>query len=456
MKLTCKQSDLAKGLSTVSHAVSTRSTLPILGTILVAAESDGIRLSATNLEIGITCRIPAETQQEGTAAVPARLLTEFVGTLPQGEVTLSATSAQRAESQWQVEPGDAARHGPRRVPRRADRRDGRRSSRRGRRRAEGDDTHTVFAAATDDARPVFTGVLARVRDDKLTFAAADSFRLAVRGTQLQSSGGGVATAVNDILIPAKTLTELARILPDEGSVRITPTLNRNQVLFQTDGLDLVSTLIAGQFPNYEAIVPKGHTTTVTLPTEEFRAAAKRAAIFARDSSNIVRFKVESGQEGGLTPGKVTLEATADENGETSSTLDAAVDGEGLEIIFNVKYLTDVLGVIETPTGQAGALRRRSPASSSQATPTTTSTSSCRCTPRASERQSAYTSKSGSGFGAQASYSLRKTYGREEAMTAAARCPRRPHHSTSASIEGTQRGTGRRWPSLALATTARHV
>ncbi|HEY7093536.1 MAG TPA: hypothetical protein VH393_10170, partial [Ktedonobacterales bacterium] len=134
----------------------------------------------------------------------------------------------------------------------------------------------------------------------------------------------------------------------EGSVRVTPTLNRNQVLFQADGLDLVSTLIAGQFPNYEAIVPKGHTTTVTLATEEFRAAAKRAAIFARDSSNIVRLKVEAGQEGGLTPGKVTLEATADENGETSSTLDAAVDGEGLEIIFNVKYLTDVLGVVETP------------------------------------------------------------------------------------------------------------
>jgi DNA polymerase-3 subunit beta len=131
-------------------------------------------------------------------------------------------------------------------------------------------------------------------------------------------------------------------------VRITPTLNRNQVLFQADGLDLVSTLIAGQFPNYEAIVPKTHSTTVTLPTEEFRAAAKRAAIFARDSSNIVRLKVEAGQESGLTPGRVTLEATADENGETSSTLDAAVDGEGLEIIFNVKYLTDVLGVVETP------------------------------------------------------------------------------------------------------------
>jgi DNA polymerase III subunit beta len=341
MKLTCKQSDLAKGLSTVSHAVSTRSTLPILGTILVAAESDGIRLSATNLEIGITCRIPAETQQEGTAAVPARLLTEFV-------VTLSATSANGLKISGKSSQATLRGMDPAEFP--------------GVPTAEAGDapvvvdaaelkamiTHTVFAAATDDARPVFTGVLARVRDDKLTFAAADSFRLAVRGAQLQASGGGVATAVNDILIPAKTLAELARILPDDGSVRITPTLNRNQVLFQADGLDLVSTLIAGQFPNFEAIVPKTHSTTVTLPTEEFRAAAKRAAIFARDSSNIVRLKVEAGQEGGLTPGKVTLEATADENGETSSTLDAAVDGEGLEIIFNVKYLTDVLGVIETP------------------------------------------------------------------------------------------------------------
>ena len=126
------------------------------------------------------------------------------------------------------------------------------------------------------------------------------------------------------------------------------TPNRNQVLFRIgDDLELVSTLIAGQFPNYEAILPKGHTTRVTMPTEQLQQAAKQASIFARDSANIVRLKVDPGENDGLKPGGVTLTATAEENGDTTSTREAAVDGPGMEIIFNVKYLTDVLGVIGT-------------------------------------------------------------------------------------------------------------
>jgi len=352
MKLTCKQQDLAKGLSIVSHAVSTRATLPILLNIRLAAEGDHIRLSATNLEIGITCRVPAAVQQEGVTTIPARLFTEFVGTLPQGDVTLALQSGGHSlkvsgkGSQATIRGMDASEFPT--IPTA----DG----------GQGDMApialdaaelramigHVAFAAATDDARPVFTGVLARVRDDRLTFAAADSFRLAVRSTGLQASGGGVATAVGDILIPARTLTELGRILPDEGTVRVVVTPNRNQVLFSADGLELVSNLLAGQFPNYEAILPKSSATTVTVETEGLRAAAKRAAIFARDSANVVRCKIATGEAGGLTPGAVTLEATAEEGGDTTSTLDAAVDGPGMEIIFNVKYLTDVLGVIGTP------------------------------------------------------------------------------------------------------------
>ncbi len=130
----------------------------------------------------------------------------------------------------------------------------------------------AFAAATDDARPVFTGVLARVRDGRLTFAAADSFRLAVRSTELQDAGGGVATAVSDMLIPARTLSELGKVMPGEGTVQVVVTPNRNQVLFRLgDDLEMVSTLIAGQFPNYEAILPKGHSTRVTIRHRGFPA-----------------------------------------------------------------------------------------------------------------------------------------------------------------------------------------
>jgi DNA polymerase-3 subunit beta len=202
----------------------------------------------------------------------------------------------------------------------------------------------AFAAATDDARPVFTGVLARVRDERLTLASADSFRLAVATTELPG-----APNMADVLIPARALTELARILPAEGEARMVVTPNRNQVLFRAGDVEMLSNLIAGQFPNFEQIVPKSHSTRVTLPTDQFRQAAKTATLFARDSANIVRLKVEGGEPGGLTPGVVTIQATAEEVGDTTNTIEeAAVDGAGMEVIFNVKYVTDVLAVLDTP------------------------------------------------------------------------------------------------------------
>ncbi|MFI5272814.1 MAG: DNA polymerase III subunit beta [Ktedonobacterales bacterium] len=345
VKLTCNQQALAKGLSTVSHAVSTRSTLPILAHILLKAEGDSIRLAATNLEIGITCRVPATIQQEGTTTVPARLFTDFVNSLSDGPVTLTLQPDTQSlkisgkPSQATVRGMDAAEFPAIPAP------------------VEGEAAielpaaelrsmiaQTAFAAATDDARPVFTGVLARVRDSMLTFAAADSFRLAVRHANIT----GDATP-GDVLIPARTLNELAHVLPTDGdtTVRMIVTANRNQVLFQAGDVHLVSNLIAGQFPNFEAIVPKAAATRASLPTVDFRQAAKTGALFAHDNANIARIKVEAGEAGGVTPGSVTLVATAEEIGDTTTTIDASVDGAGLEVIFNVKYLTDVLAVIES-------------------------------------------------------------------------------------------------------------
>ena len=343
MKITCKQQDLAKGLSIVGHAVSTRTTLPILSHILLATDENQLRLSATNLDIGITCRVPAEIREEGMTTVPAKLFTDLISNLPATgiELTLSPqnqslkVSSQRSQASIRgMDPADFPG-----IP-----------------KAEGSESpvlldaaklreminQTTFAAATDDARPVFTGVLARVLSDSLTFASADSFRLAVRREPLTSD----ATA-GDVLIPARTLNELGRILPAEGTVKMVVTPGRNQVLFEAEGINLVSSLIAGQFPNFEAILPKTHATRATINTADFRQAAKRVALFARDGSNIVRLRVDAGENGGITPGTVTLQANADDLGDAVEPLPAAVDGAGLEVIFNVKYLTDVLSVIDT-------------------------------------------------------------------------------------------------------------
>ena len=345
MKFTCKQQDLAKALSIVGHAVSTRTTLPILSNIKLVAEGDRLRFSATNLEVAITCWAPANIQEEGETTAPARLLTDFVNTLSPTDVKMELQpNSQSLKVSGQRSQATIRGMDPAEFPA----------------LPSGDTSEqtvtldaaelremigeVAFAAATDDARPVFTGVLARVRNERLTLASADSFRLAVATTELPG-----APTLSDVLIPARSLLELARILPAEGEVRMAVTPQRNQVLFSAGEVEMLSNLIAGQFPNFEQIVPKSHSTRVTLPTDQFRQATKTATLFARDSANIVRLKVEGGEPGGLTPGVVTLQATAEEVGDATSTIEeAAVDGAGMEIIFNVKYLADVLAALDTP------------------------------------------------------------------------------------------------------------
>jgi DNA polymerase-3 subunit beta len=345
VKITCKQSDLSRGLSVVSHAVATRSTLPVLNNILMSTDDNRLKLSATNLEIGITCWVAAEVHEQGSITVPARLLADFVSGLPQGVVEMSlpkgsyTLNVKSARSAANIKGMDAGEFPT--IP-----------------SADTDDppvlldaatlkemiNEVAFAAATDDARPMFTGVFTKVDEEKLTFAAADSYRLAVRSTSLAANGH----PVGDILIPARTLTELARILPSDGTVQMMVTPNRTQVLFHTEGMDLISRLIDSTFPAYQRIMPQKYEVRAVLDTGEFRAAAKSAALFAKDSSNIVTVVVEQGKSDGTEPGTVTLQANAEEIGDNTSLVNAAVDGNGMRIMFNVKYLTDVLAVIDTP------------------------------------------------------------------------------------------------------------
>jgi len=351
VKLTCKQQDLNRGLSAVSHAVSGRSTLPILSNILLASDHGRLKLSATNLEIGINCWVDAEIGEEGTTTVPAKLIAEFVNSLPSGLVEISVPEQAHTmhvkglRSSANIKGMDAAEFPQ--IP----------SNEVGeppvlldaallKEMIDG----VAFAAANDDSRPVLTGVLVQVQRDErkgketVTFAAADAFRLAVRTADLPVS----ESPHGDILIPARTLTELARILPNEGPVEMIVTPNRSQVLFHTPNLDLVSRLIEGALPNFRAIIPKDSTTIATVETKEFAAAVKSAALFARDSSNIVRVKINGSGEESLGAGSLTIEATAEDLGDNVSTVSAAVDGPELQVIFNVKYLADVLTTIGTP------------------------------------------------------------------------------------------------------------
>lgn len=342
MKITCKQQDLSRGLSVVGHAVSNRSTLPILANILLATDQGRLRLSATNLEIGINCWIDAEIHEEGSTTVPAKTFTELVNSLTQGQVDLTVTdetntiNVKTDKSNANVKGMDPSEYPL--IP-----------------SAEGNEapiildagqlkemiSQVVFAAADDDSRPVFTGIQVEVANEKVTFAAADSFRLALRISPLP----GHSEMHDSILIPARTLTELGRILPSEGPVQMVVTPNRSQVLFHSQHVDLVSRLIEGTFPNIRAAIPKQYTTRAVIETKEFASAVKMVTPFARDSSNITRVKLSGGESGA---GTLTLEANAEDVGDNTAIVNAAIDGPDQQIIFNVKYLSDVLAVLDTP------------------------------------------------------------------------------------------------------------
>jgi len=340
MKLSCLQENLNRGLGIVGRAVAIRSTLPITQNILFSADQSGLKLAATNLEMAITCCIGAKVKQKGEITVPARLLSDFVNSLPNDliEVNLPANSRilelKSGHFQAHIHGIDAADFPP--IPQIDD---GISTSIEAASLREAI-SQVAFAAATEESRPVLTGINTEFDGEQLNLVAADGFRLAVHKTTL-------AAAVKDkttIIIPARTLNELNRLIGEqEEPVEITLNEKKSQVLFRLKDAEIVSQLIQGSFPNYSQVIPQSYTTRAVVDISEFLRVTKMSSIFARDASGIVRLVVTPGSE--LTPGKVTVSAQAEEVGDNVSEVDALTDGEEAKIAFNVKYLSDVLSVL---------------------------------------------------------------------------------------------------------------
>jgi DNA polymerase III subunit beta len=326
------QENLARGLSVVSRAVSSRSTLPVLANVLLRTEDAGLKLTATNLEIGITYWVPGKIETDGATTVPARLLTDLVNSLPaservdlevQGADTLHLRSGRFATHVKGIDAEEFP------TIQTAGERPTTRISQKVLRRALDE---TIFAAASDEARPILTGVLARFEGDRVTFAAADNYRIAVRTIDVLDPVESLS-----VVIPARALAELGRVLADtDDPVEIVLAQARNQVLFHLEGIDLVSRLIDGQFPNYQQVLPAGHTSRAIVDRDELLRAVRPAALIASSSANIVKLQV-----GGEGDGGVTVSATA-EVGDYTGQVEAEVEGDGTTIAFNARYLNDVL------------------------------------------------------------------------------------------------------------------
>ena len=201
----------------------------------------------------------------------------------------------------------------------------------------------AFAASSDEARPVLTGVLLTVEDNQVTMAAADGFRLSVRKAELSQ---GQAHSMRAI-IPSRALHELARIAGDsDDTVTMSLPPGRGQVIFRTDDVELTSQLIEGNFPDFEQIIPSMHNTRTVVSSAAFLKACKQAEIFARDGSHIARLNITPGDE--LQPGSVEISAQSEETGSSEAVVEATIEGQPVLIAFNVRYLREVLDMVGTP------------------------------------------------------------------------------------------------------------
>lgn len=344
MKVTVLQENLARGLGTVAKAVSPRSTLPVLANVLIASDEGRLRLSATNLEMGITCWIPARIDEEGSTTVPARTFSDLVSMLPSDQVLLKldlqtqTLNVRGGSSTNDIKCIDAQEFPPMPVPDF----DGAVQINVGDFREM---IHQVaFAASSDEARPVLMGVLVQVDKDKLTMAAADGFRLSVRRAVLSTPSAAPVSAI----VPAQALKELARVATDsEEPIYMVLPKGRGQVVFRVKDIEVVSQLIDGTFPDYQQIIPRSYKSRTLVSTSSLLKACKQAEIFAREGSNVARFNIKSAQ-GEMQPSEVEISATSEETGKNETIVEATVDGGGLLIAFNVKFLREALEVIRTP------------------------------------------------------------------------------------------------------------
>lgn len=353
MQLSVLQPNLSKAIGAVARAVSSRTTMPVLGNILMEAKDGQLRLAATNRNLAISCWIDANIQHEGAITIPARLLSEFINSLPPDRVDMDLNTRLQtlrmfcARFDANVKGIDAFEfplvptYQPEKQP----------------------DVPTVtgvectvtpdelismidkvaFAASQDENRPTLTGIETKFGGGQMAMAATDGYRLSVCSVTAD------AHAQDAIIVPSRNLAEVARIVTDAISeVTVVVSEQRNQILFSAAGdglwrrIDVVSELIDARFPDYMATVPKMWNTRITVATSELLKAVRVGLLFARDNANIVRLRVVP--EDNL----LRISAASGELGNNTSELVAGVEGEGIEIAMNAKYMIDALSQIDTP------------------------------------------------------------------------------------------------------------
>lgn len=331
MKVVCQREKLVYAVQLVQRAVSNKNPLPILSGIKFETENDSIKLTATDLEMGISCSVPADIIEAGSAVLPARYIAELIRRLPDVPVFIESdlltggltVKYGQSEANFNGFPpeefpdfslpesdlnfsisAEALKEIVRQV---------------------------VFAADTAENRPLYTGVLFEIGGGKMQVVATDTHRLAWRTVNLDDCEG---LDIN-LLIPGKTLNELVRIINFyEKEVKVTAT--ENQVLFTTEDTCLISRLIAGRFPNYRMVIPQGCVTRIRLKTRDMADATERASLLTKEGVSILKMSIENN----LLVITVNTEA-----GRIREELPVFQEGDPLQIAFNARYISDALKAV---------------------------------------------------------------------------------------------------------------
>ena len=335
MKLSCLQEDLKHGLTVVGKAVSTRATLPITNNVLLATENGRLKMTAFNVEMAISYWVGAKIEEEGSITLPALLTTEYVSSLTGGAIELTLipkTKQMNFKSnrhQARVSGVDSKDFPPLPTVK-----DGRKTTVNAHALSQAIN-HTVIAASNETSRPILTGIDCKFSGKKLTMAGADGFRLAVYSLDLDSP-----IEATEVIIPARTLSELESLLAhQEEPVEISIGFGKSgiYILFKLKNCEVISMLLSGKFPDYEALIPKEIKSAITVKTEEMAKAVKSVSLFAAALTTI-RMRLGTSQ--------AALTSHEDEVGDTEAMVEGKLTGPEARIAFNGKYLREVLGEVK--------------------------------------------------------------------------------------------------------------
>lgn len=333
MKAIILQANFAKALGQVSRIISTRSTLPVLGNVLISAKKGRISFSATDLEVGITTQVAGKVEEEGELTVPARLLSDFILNNSDDTIEISTEDTKMHLKSDRYEANiigiladefPTVPDAPKEVFCQINKLDFTDSVKK-----------VLIAPANDETRPTLAGIYFNFSGKDLTLVATDSYRLAEKKLTLESPVGD-----RKVIIPTRTMAEVLRLVGSlENTENISIAATENQVFFIVGEVRVVSRIIEGSFPPYQQIIPNTFKITATVNYKEFLSAIKMASLFAKDAANNIRIKIAENT--------LVISSALSQTGDAKSQVAAEVAGGEVQVAFNARYLLDVLQVLST-------------------------------------------------------------------------------------------------------------